>query len=250
MVEDKKQLVMGVHAVFDALRYAPQSVKKIFLLQEGRKRDPNREQIIQLANRLQKEVVFTGKRDLENMVGSSHHQGACARIRYENEKDLRILLDNIPKDSPSLILMLDSVVDPQNVGAIFRVAECFGIDGIIWSKNRGCDLVPSLGKSSSGASLIVPFARVSNLASSLEVLVDYEYEIGATNFDEEAKDPFAETLPKRLCLILGSEGQGVRPLLLKKADEKWCIPLQGKLQSLNVVQAATTLTTLWKVSTK
>ncbi len=245
MGREKTQWIMGVHAILEALRSVPEQVDKIFL-SPGKEKSSSLNEILNRAETEGISVATVGKKNLESMVHSPHHQGVVACVQPANLLALPDLLEQIPQDQPSLLLLLDSLYDPQNLGSLYRLAEGFGLHGMIWSKNRGCDLTPAVSKASAGASLLVPSVRVSNLANAYASLQEAGYHIGVSILDEEAKDAFHHPLPKRLALVLGSEGEGVRPLLVKKADGKWVLPLQGKLQSLNVGQAAVAFASLWR----
>ena len=144
---------------------------------------------------------------------------------------------NTVSDS-SLILILDSIFDPQNFGSILRASECMGADAVIYSKNRGSSLTPSAAKASSGASELIPLIEVSNLAETVRKLKKNDYSVITAEIKKEAKDIRHFSFPKKTALIMGSEGKGVQPLLSKMADCSVYIPMFGKIDSLNVMQAA------------
>ena len=133
--------------------------------------------------------------------------------------------------------MLDSIFDPQNVGAILRAAECFGADAIITSKNRGCPMTPTVSKASAGASAFVPHVEVSNLADSAQRLQNEGFTLVVADMDGDENAVW----PDKLLLVMGSEGTGVQPLLKKRADLIVRIPMYGKIASLNVAQACAVL---------
>ena len=134
--------------------------------------------------------------------------------------------------------MLDSIMDPHNFGAILRAAECFGVDAVLWSKNRGCDITPVVAKVSVGASELLPLVPVSNLAQALERLKDAGVWSIAADVSPEAQPIDQFEFPTKSLILLGSEGEGLQPLLLREAEFKITIPLHGKIDSLNVSQAA------------
>lgn len=242
----KMQWIMGINAILEALRLNPSIVQEVYYIKSDTDQDDRRKEIFHI---MEKEGITRyqkGKNTLLDITNSPHHQGFVAKILPENDLSLDDLLSKIPEDEPAFLFLIDSVGDPQNVGSLFRLAEGFGAKGLIWSKNRGCDLTPSVAKASSGASVIVPYARVSNLAQTLPILQDHGFFIAASAIAPDAKDAFKIDIPERLAIILGSEGEGVRSLLAKTADGKWVLPLKGNLQSMNVVQAACAFVTLWR----
>lgn len=170
---------------------------------------------------------------LEKLVGSSSHQGVIARVK----KKPALGIDDLA--GASRLLALDSIEDPQNVGAIFRAAECFGVDGLLWSKNRGAPMTPVVSKVSVGASEVVPYAIVSNLAESLRQLKDRGFWVVVADMGGENYQTL--DLPEKTVLVMGSEHKGVRPLIAKLADLTVSIPLAGEIDSLNVSQAAAVL---------
>ena len=134
--------------------------------------------------------------------------------------------------------MLDSIFDPQNLGAILRACECFSVNGVIFSKNRGSDITAVVTKASSGASEMLNLIKVSNLATSLDSFIDNGFSIVATTLEKPSKDLYSYKFLDKTLLIMGSEGTGVQKILLKKADDKIHIPMSGDLQSLNVSMAS------------
>jgi 23S rRNA (guanosine2251-2'-O)-methyltransferase len=143
--------------------------------------------------------------------------------------------------------MCDQIFDPQNFGAILRCGECFGADGVVWSKNRGSDLTPVVAKSSCGATEWTSLIRISNLAEGVALFQENGYEVLATAFDENSKNAFEYKFAPKTVIVLGSEGEGIQPLILKKADQLLHIPMSGKIQSLNVAQAASSMLTCYRI---
>ena len=144
--------------------------------------------------------------------------------------------------------MLDSIFDPQNFGSLLRSAECFGVDGVIWSKNRGCELTPVVSKASVGASELLPLLCVSNLAETMRKFKKNGFWIVTAEIGEEAKSLDSFDFPEKTLLIMGSEGKGVQKLLSKEADSKVYLPMYGQIDSLNVSQAASVLLYQWTQS--
>ncbi len=233
----KDHLVMGVHAIREILRHAPDRILKIYCsishLAIDRKHELLREceaRKIPISN-----VTET---QLEQMTGSDSHQSFAAHIQGRDLRDLKEFLQKAESEERVFVLMLDQIFDPQNFGALLRSAECFGVDAVIWSKNRGCDITPVVAKASCGASELLPLIKISNLADAVDKFKKAGFEITATIADPKAEPLSSFEYAPKTVLILGSEGEGIQPLLIKKADRFVYIPLQGKIESLNVAQAA------------
>jgi 23S rRNA (guanosine2251-2'-O)-methyltransferase len=128
---------------------------------------------------------------------------------------------------------------------VLRSAECLGVSGAIWSWNRGASLTPAVTKVSMGASELVPIVQVANLAEAVRRLKQADFWVVASAVHGDAVPLPAFDFPARTALILGSEGEGIQPLLLKEADFTVHIPMTGRLESLNVAQAATVFLYEW-----
>lgn len=240
----KDQLIMGLHAIQEVLKHAPKRLLRVFTsVPQGRQERKN-SLLLECEKRGVPIQVVTNDL-LTKMTGSDSHQSFAAHVQGRRFYSAREFLEET-KDRESLfVLMLDEIHDPQNFGALLRSAECFGLDGVAWSKNRGCDLTPTVAKASSGASELIPLLRVSNLADAADQFKDAGFEVVASVADPEAKPLFSHSYAPKTLLIMGSEGEGIQPLLKKKADRLVYIPLSGKIQSLNVAQAAAVLLA-WK----
>ena len=140
-----------------------------------------------------------------------------------------------------LVLMLDQICDPQNFGALLRSAECFGVNGVVWSKNRGTDLTPVAAKASCGASELLPLIRIANLAEALTQFQKEGFEAVASTLSPGAERVDQIQFAPKTLLVLGSEGEGIQPLIQKRCDRSIYIPMAGKIESLNVAQAAAVL---------
>jgi 23S rRNA (guanosine2251-2'-O)-methyltransferase len=235
-----EQLIMGLHAIQEVLKHAPKRLLKVFTSVKKGKQE-RKGALLEACEEKGVPVQHVSFDLLTKMTGSDSHQSFVAQVqgrRFLSAKEF--LLENEDKES-LFVLMLDEIHDPQNFGALLRSAECFGVDAVAWSKNRGCDLSPSVAKASCGASELVPLLRVSNLAETAEQFKKEGFEVIAAVADPEAKPLFSYTYAPRTLLIVGSEGEGIQPLLRKKADRLVYIPLSGKIQSLNVAQATAVL---------
>lgn len=226
--------VMGVHCIDELLTHAPQRIRKIFIV----KQSPS------LLSKLQSfniPVVIKDKNFLYHLVGSESHQNIVAEVTPHPKYDFKEYIRQLEEKKTSCLLLLDNITDPHNLGAIFRCAECFKVDALIWSKNRGAKITPTVSKVSSGASELLASIRVANLAQSLAYLQQIGYTTIATHVDPSATNVFQYAFDDKIAIVLGSEGKGVQPLIVKNCDAKVYIPMQGKIASLNVSQAASVI---------
>ena len=156
-------------------------------------------------------------------------------MKERDELPLKEFLSTTPEKS--LVVMCDSITDPQNFGAILRACECFGVDALVFSKNRNVGITPVVSKVSVGGSELVPLIAVSNLVDTLKKFQDVGYFSVAAECHERSQSLYNFEFPSQTVLIIGAEGKGIQPLLSKKADYHLEIPMQGRIDSLNVSQA-------------
>jgi len=213
----KSQIVIGKRAVEEVLKRAPERAIQLYSVHP-----------VENASCPVKRLT---KDELDDLTHSTSHQGIALKVTDPEP----LLLDDL--FDAKIIVMLDSIFDPQNVGAILRAAECFGADAIITSKNRGCPMTPTVSKASAGASAFVPHVEVSNLAESARRLQEEGFSLVVADMDGEEN----VTWPEKIILVMGSEGVGVQHLLKKRADLIVRIPMYGKIASLNVAQACAVL---------
>jgi 23S rRNA (guanosine2251-2'-O)-methyltransferase len=180
------------------------------------------------------QVVAVASNELARMAGSeARHQGIIAAVREYAYAPLEQVLAR----KPDPLLLIDGVTDPRNLGAILRIGECAGIGAIVLAKDRTVGLTPAAIKSSAGAWAHLALARCGNVAHTLEFLKGESYWIAAL-------DPHGGTslydldVLRRLALVVGSEGHGIRPIVRKTADFVVRIPMYGRVGSLNVSVAA------------
>ncbi len=182
-------------------------------------------------------VVRVPARDVEGLASGGRHQGVVARVRGPRELDEAALAGrDWPEDA--LVLVLDGVTDPQNVGAAARAAEAAGAGALVVRRRRGAGSTPAAVKASAGALLHLPVARVANVARALRRLKEAGFWV--VGLDAEARQTVheAEPPPGRLALVVGSEGEGLSRLVREGCDELVAIPLRGEVSSLNVATAA------------
>jgi 23S rRNA (guanosine2251-2'-O)-methyltransferase len=230
----KERLVFGFHAVLARLRAQPQSISEILLdenRQDGRARD-----LIASAERVGLHVMRVGAARLDGLGGSGRHQGVVAKVHLSSPRaSLDDFLDEL-EEAP-LLLVLDGVTDPHNLGACLRVADAAGAHAVIAPKDRAAGLGATVSKVASGAAESVPYFMVTNLARTLDELK--EREIWVVGTDERAPETlFAAELPESIAWVLGAEGEGMRRLTREKCDQLVGIPMHGSVSSLNVSVAS------------
>lgn len=234
-----EELVMGFHAVRELLRFRPSRVVTLFT--DLNRLGKGKEEILALCKKERIAIESVSPSELDRMVQSEGHQMLVAQILPRPFLSLLELLSREEKKERSLILAIDQVFDPQNFGAILRSAEGFGVSAILFSKNRGTDITPVVTKASSGASELLPLTRVSNLAEAIHALQKEGFSCFVSLLEKGATSVYDVTFPEKLVLVVGSEGEGVQPLIAKRADRAIYIPMEGKVESLNVAQATSVL---------
>ena len=231
-------LIMGRNTILELLKNKPENIKKIYLADEIKSKSSRYKDILALINQLNIVIEYKDKKSLDELVGSQSHQSFVALLKQREYKSLKELSGKFNQKNKSLILVLDSVVDPHNFGAILRSAECFGVDAVIWSKNRGVGVTPVVSKASVGASELLNLVPVNNLVTVIKELKKDGYWVVASNISDQSKVMSEFDFPEKIALVLGSEEKGVSRLVLEESDYQVKIQLSGKIQSLNVAQAA------------
>lgn len=177
-------------------------------------------------------ITNVNKDEIFNMVGKVNHQGFVLEVDRFEYADFEGILRKIKDKDDALILLLDGLEDPQNLGAIIRSCDAFAVDAIILPKSRSVSVTPTVCKVSTGASEYVPIVLVSNLNQAINRLKEERFWIVAS--DGKAKTNYDSLDYKmRVGLIIGSEGKGISSLVLKNADFVTKIPMYGHVNSLN-----------------
>jgi 23S rRNA (guanosine2251-2'-O)-methyltransferase len=231
--EREPRVVFGFHAVLARLRADPKSVLEIFLdeaRQDGRGRD-----LVAAAERAGLKVQRVPTKRLDGFYGGGRHQGVVARVTVKDfSQDLNSILEKAEKP---LLLVLDGVTDPHNLGACLRVANAAGAHAVIAPKDRAAGITPTVSKVASGAAEATPYLMVTNLARCLADLK--EKNIWMVGADERAEKTLYETdLPDSIAWVLGAEGEGMRRLTRESCDFLVRIPMLGEVESLNVSVSA------------
>ena len=231
---NQTRIVFGFHAVTVLLRQRPESVLELHAGAErtdGRMRD-----LLKLAEQKKVRVMAATSERLDGLTGHARHQGVAARVaEVKRSNSLDDTLDAVV--GPPLLLVLDGIQDPHNLGACLRVADAAGVSAVVAPKDRAVGLTATASKVASGAAETVPYFAVTNLARTLRELKERGIWIVGT--DEGARDDlFTADFPDAVAWVLGSEGEGMRRLTREHCDFLVRIPMQGIVESLNVSVAA------------
>ncbi|MEF2783399.1 MAG: 23S rRNA (guanosine(2251)-2'-O)-methyltransferase RlmB [Clostridium sp.] len=181
-------------------------------------------------------VKIMGKKKMDQML-QGNHQGIAAAIDDYKTWDIEELLESIPRGKQPLLVMLDGLEDPHNLGAILRTCDCTGVDGVIIGKHRNVRLTPTVAKVSTGAIDTVKVSMVTNLAQTIKYLKKQGYWVVGTAF-ENSRDYREGQYDVPLVLVIGSEGFGISNLVQKNCDYCVRLPMEGSVTSLNASVAA------------
>jgi 23S rRNA (guanosine2251-2'-O)-methyltransferase len=225
-------LLIGVHSVDSALSRAPQQLKLISVAQECR--NPRVRDLVERAGKAGIRVVTESRAVLDRRSEDQRHQDIIAEFEAANvgtEKDLDRILESI--DGTPLVLVLDGVQDPHNLGACLRTAEAAGVNLVILPKDRSAGLTPVARRAASGAAEVLPILFITNLARVLRRLKESGIWLAGTT-DKAGQDLYETDLSGPIGLVMGSEGKGMRRLTTELCDYYLQIPMQGSVSSLNV----------------
>jgi 23S rRNA (guanosine2251-2'-O)-methyltransferase len=227
------RIVFGFHAVLARLRADPKSVLEIFL--DETRHDARGKDLIAVAERAGVHVMRVPTKRLDGFYGGGRHQGVVARVAVKNlSHSLDEILEPVEK---ALLLVLDGVTDPHNLGACLRVANAAGANAVIAPKDRAAGISAAVSKVASGAAESTPYLMVTNLARTLAEIK--ERNIWVVGADERAEKTVYETdLPDSIAWVLGAEGEGMRRLTRESCDLLVRIPMRGEVESLNVSVSA------------
>ncbi|HDL6164939.1 TPA: 23S rRNA (guanosine(2251)-2'-O)-methyltransferase RlmB [Mannheimia haemolytica] len=224
--------IYGIHAVKAFLDNAPERLIEVLVL-KGRED----KRLMPLLNELQRlgvAIQQVNRQTLDNKSQGEVHQGIIARVvpqKELNEHDLEAILSQ--KKNP-LLLILDSVTDPHNLGACLRTADAAGVDAVIVPKDKSAQLTPTARKVACGAAEVMPLIRVTNLARTMRDLQE-RHNVWIVGTAGEAESGIYEAkLTGSIALVMGAEGDGMRRLTREHCDQLISIPMAGSVSSLNV----------------
>ena len=224
----------GFHAVTARLRQRPETVGEIYI--DATRNDRRAKDLKALAERLNVRVIPVDAKRLDGMAGGARHQGVVAQAQdVDMPKFIEDVLEGLHE--PPLLLVLDGVQDPHNLGACLRVADGAGAHAVIAPKDRSVGLTLAAIKVASGAAETVPYIAVTNLARTMRDLKDRGIWLIGTD-DEAPESLYKAKLEGPLAMVLGAEGEGLRRLTRDTCDSLVSIPMLGSVESLNVSVAS------------
>lgn len=226
------EIIYGIHAIQGMLIRSPERILEVYLLKN---RDDNRlNKLINEIESLGLIIKLTDKKWLDTQTSQGVHQGIMAKIKEGRSYQENDLPDLLAHKTDPLILILDGITDPHNLGACIRTADAAGVDLIIVPKDKSAPLNGTAKKVACGAAESVPVIRVTNLARTLRMLKE-EFQIWLVGTAGEADHSLYQSdLTGKLAIIMGAEGEGMRRLTKEHCDELVSIPMSGFVSSLNV----------------
>ncbi len=226
--------IFGRNPVKEAYR-SGKTVDKLYMLKG--EFDPALSSIRALAKEARTVVSFADRALLDKLSGGGNHQGVVAAVTDFEYCEVQDIINRAKeKDEPLLIVLLDGITDPHNLGAIIRSAECFGAHGIVIPKHRSVSVNDTVVKVASGATEYMPIAKVTNINDVIRDLKEQNVWVYATDFD--GKTPKSVNLSGNLAIVIGSEGEGIHRLTKQLCDDTLTIPQFGEVNSLNASVAA------------
>lgn len=236
LMAQKRVYLYGRHPIIEALRSGSVEIKSLFL--SGADRTGPLSEILSEAKRHNITVQQVSKKKLQDLVGQVTHQGVVGEVapfRYANSED--ILERATERGEPALIVALDHIQDPHNLGAIIRSAYALGAHGLIMPRDRSAEITPTVVKSSAGATAHLPIAQVTNLRRTLGQLKDEGLWVLGTSGNAKTS-PSEADLRVPTVIVIGSEGTGLKRLISESCDILAKIPMSGDFESLNASVAA------------
>ena len=241
MAMGKSNYVIGLRSVEQLINNQNIKIKKVFAEYHSKNKRLN--SIINHANTFDIPIHSANRARLDQICGESSHQGVIAEISrnlISNESELRSMIErrlSNPQSEPFLLLMLERVKDPHNLGACIRTAEAAGVDALIISQRDSASLTPAAIKVASGAAEQIPLIRVKHLGKVLLWLG--EYGVMRIGTSDKANESIFEVGCKESCiLVMGQEHSGISKMIKDRCDKLAHIPMQGSVSSLNVSVAA------------
>jgi 23S rRNA (guanosine2251-2'-O)-methyltransferase len=226
--------IYGINSVTEALKARGRAFEWVGMAKE--RHDIRLQRLIEDCRRLSVPVRFLQRTELDRMAGNAAHQGVVAVTSAKQYNDLADVIA-AKRGNYSLIVVLDGVEDPHNLGAILRTADAAGANGVVIPERRAAAVTGTVTKASAGASEHLPISKVTNIARSVEELK--ENNVWTVGLDERGAKTYDSLDYKMDCaLVLGGEGKGLHDLVKRKCDFLVSIPMLGKVPSLNVSVAA------------
>ena len=229
-----QRLIYGFHAINARLWQNPKSLVELYL-QEG-KTDTRSREVLAKASQENVRLHFVSLERLNTISKGARHQGVVGFIdASRNHVHLEDILDHLRE--PALLLILDGITDPHNLGACLRTADAMGVHAVIAPKDKSAGLNATVSKVACGAAETVPYITVTNLARTLRELKEYGIWIVGTDMGGNS-DLYHYTIPQSVAWVMGNEGEGMRRLTREHCDELVSIPMFGTVESMNVSVSA------------
>jgi 23S rRNA (guanosine2251-2'-O)-methyltransferase len=224
-------IIYGINPVLESLAASPAKIRRIIIAKD--KGGAKIRDIIGRAKRNKIPVQFEPSRALDRQADTRKHQNVLAEVSDVSYEEFSTVMDRDPR----LLLACDRVEDPMNLGAVLRTAEAAGIDAVLLPPRHTCGLTSTVVKASAGAAFHLPVCRVGNLAQAVDRLMKLGFwVVGLDAEGSEGIGPIDVSLP--LLLVVGGENKGLRRLIKEKCDYLVRLPMQGKVNSLNLSVAA------------
>ena len=224
------QMLAGFHAVIARLRQAPETIREVYI--EAQRKDKRMQSLVDQVSKAGRPVHLVGADRLDGLAGGARHQGVVAVADARKlADDLDDVLDGV--EGPALLLILDGVTDPHNLGACLRTADAAGVHAVVAPRDRAVGLNTTVQRVACGAAESVPYIMVTNLARTMRDLKDRDIWLVGT--DDQAAEGIHQIQGKRaMGWVMGAEGEGMRRLTRETCDELVRIPMLGSVESLNV----------------
>lgn len=228
-----QDLLWGINTVREALKKSPRNIQEVLVLKG--KAGPKYQEIIDIARSENIKLRFVDSRRL-GVPSRCNHQGVVARQAEAQFLSFEELLKGMENADPAerRLLVLDSIQDPHNLGAILRSALAAGFSSVILTRERSAPLSGTVSKTSAGAVSQMQICQVVNLSETLKTLQQKGFWIYGAVAEHGATSIYETDFATPMCLVVGSEGKGIRPLVKKQCDHLITIPIQGDFDSLNV----------------
>jgi 23S rRNA (guanosine2251-2'-O)-methyltransferase len=230
----QEQFLFGINPVLEKLKASPKDVLQVIMTE--RSVHPGLRAVQAQATRLGLRVTYADPKVLDRLAEGKKHQGVLAQVgmySYAGFSDLLRQLSSLPETDWFWLLLMDGLTDPQNFGAALRSAEAVGVRHVVIPKDRSVGVTPTVVKASSGAVHHLNVYRVTNLRRAIETLK--QFGVWIVGLDAQSGHGiYDRRYPRKLGVVLGSEGSGIRPLIRRECDYLVSIPMTGKVTSLNV----------------
>jgi 23S rRNA (guanosine2251-2'-O)-methyltransferase len=233
-------LISGFHSIINQIKINSSNISTIYI--DNKRKDNRLSELVELCNNNQLTLEYVDSKKLDKIANNSNHQGIIAKLNgpvAQKSFSLDEMITEVNNKTNAIIMVLDGITDPHNLGAIIRTADCFGVDAIILPKDNSANINNiTIAKTSSGAVYNIPIISVTNLNRALEKLKENEFWIAGTTLTESSISLFEFNFSGKLVWVLGNEGKGMRRLVQENCDFLVTIPMFGNTQSLNVSVAS------------